>query len=240
MPKLVWRVRLVAELGPGVTTKTEVARIERDKEAGFAELGLRLEEVKRLAAALQAEIVTAQVATAGERRRRWCAACGQMLACKGHYRATFRSLFGDVPVRALRPLAWPCQGSAGPKSLAALDLGGGAVAPELAYVTARYAALAPFGKVAALLSELLPLGGAANAGTVRNRTRRVGEGVVQPYAIETAKRPAVRAGGPVVVGLDGGHVRGRRPEEGRHFEVVAGKVITSDGIQHRFAFARNG
>jgi hypothetical protein len=33
------------------------------------------------------------------------------------------------------------------------------VAPELAYVTARYAALAPFGKVAALLSELLPVSG---------------------------------------------------------------------------------
>ncbi len=74
MPKLVWRVKLVAELGPGVTTETEVARIGRDKEAGFAELGLRLEEVKRLTAALQAEIVAVQAATAGERRRHWCAA----------------------------------------------------------------------------------------------------------------------------------------------------------------------
>jgi hypothetical protein len=44
------------------------------------------------------------------------------------------------------------------------------VAPELAYVMARYAALAPFSKVADLLSELLPVSGAANAGTVRNRT----------------------------------------------------------------------
>ena len=46
------------------------------------------------------------------------------------------------------------------------------MAPELAYVTARYAALAPFGKVADLLSELLPICGALNAGTVRNRTTR--------------------------------------------------------------------
>jgi hypothetical protein len=44
--KLVWRVKLVAELQPGVTTETEVARIERDKEANLAELGLRLEEAK--------------------------------------------------------------------------------------------------------------------------------------------------------------------------------------------------
>ena len=202
MPKLVWRVKVITELEPGVATEAEVARIERGEGAGLAELGLRLEEAKRLTAALQAEIVTAQVATAGERPRP-CAACGQMLVSKGHYRATFRSLFGDVPVRVRRLLACPCQGPSEPRSFAAVDLGGG-VAPELAYLTARYAALAPFGKVAALLSELLPLGGAANAGTVRNRTRRVGEDVVQPHAAEAANRPAAGAVGSVVVGLDGG------------------------------------
>ncbi len=52
MPKLVWRVKLVAELEPGVTAETEVARIERGEEAGLADLGLRLDEAKRLTAAL--------------------------------------------------------------------------------------------------------------------------------------------------------------------------------------------
>ncbi len=37
MAKVVWRVKLVAELQPGVTTEIEVARIERDEEAGLAE-----------------------------------------------------------------------------------------------------------------------------------------------------------------------------------------------------------
>jgi hypothetical protein len=240
VPKLVWRVKLVTELGPGVTTETELARIERGEEVGPADLGLRLEEGKRLTAALQAEIVTAQVTVAGERDR-WCAACGSMLAGKGHYRASFRSLFGAVPLRVRRLLACPCRGPSERKSFATLDLGGGAVAPELAYVTARYAALAPFGKVAALLSELLPGGGAANAGTVRNRTRRVGQAVVPPPpSVEAAARPAARAAGPVMVGLDGGYVRSRHPQEERHFEVVAGKVIDARGVQHRFAFARTG
>ncbi len=107
MPKLVWRVRLVTELEPGVATETEVARIERGEEASLADLGLRLEEAKRLTAALQAEIVTAQVATAGECRR-CCSACGQMLASKGHYRATFRSLFGQVPVQVRRRAVQRC------------------------------------------------------------------------------------------------------------------------------------
>ena len=39
MPKLVWRVKLVAELQPEVTTETEVARIERDTDANLAEVG---------------------------------------------------------------------------------------------------------------------------------------------------------------------------------------------------------
>ena len=110
MPKLVWRVRLVAELEPGVTTETEVVRIGRGEEASLAELGLRLEEAKRLTAALQTEIVTAQVATVSERRRR-CTACDRPLAGTGPYRTPFRSLFGAVP----RSGSLPCV-SRGPGS----------------------------------------------------------------------------------------------------------------------------
>jgi hypothetical protein len=237
VPKLVWRVKLVAELEPGVTTETEVARLERGEEAGLADLGLRLNEAKQLTAALQSEMVSAQVAAVGERCRS-CAACGRVLASKGYYRATFRSLFGDVPVRVRRLLVCFCYGPGEPKSFAALDLGAGP-APELAYVTAKFAALAPFGKVAALLSELLPISGAQNAGSVRNRMLRVGEKVVPQRLTKNAELPAAPADGPVVVGLDGGYVRSRhRPE--RHFEVAAGKVIDARGAQHRFAFARNG
>ena len=176
-----------------MTTETEVARIERDEQAGLAELGLRLAEAKRLTAAMQAQIVPAQVAASGECRRARARLAGAVLASKGHYGATFRSLFGDVPVRVRRLLACPCQGAGEAKSFAALDLGGRRGAPELAYVTARYAALAPFGKVADLLSELLPISGAQNASTVRNRTLRVGEAVVQPHAAENGG-PARGAG----------------------------------------------
>lgn len=126
-----------------------------------------------------------------------------------------------------------------PKSFAAL-LPTRGIAPELAYVTAKFAALAPFARVADLLSELLPIGGAANPGTVRNRTLRVGKTVAQlapgnaPVLEPDAATPAV------TVGLDGGYVRSRHPRPERNFEIVAGKVISSDGIQHRFAFPRNG
>ena len=205
------------KLEPGVTTETEVACLERGEETCLADLGLRLDEAKQLTAALQAEMVSAQLAVVGERGRS-CAACGRPLASKGHYRATFRSLFGDVPVRVRRLLVCPCRGPGEPKSFAVLDLGAGP-APELAYVTVKFAALAPFGKVAALLSELLPLAGARNAGTVRNRTLRVGKDIVQPRPLDTARPSTAQMDGPVVVGLDGGYVRSRHQPE-CHFEVA--------------------
>src|SRR5215218_8512305 len=238
MTKLVWRVKLVTELQAGETTEVEVAHIERDEQAGLSDLGLRLAEAKQLTSALQAAIVPAQVTIAGEHRGT-CAACRRQLASKGHYTATFRSLFGDVPIRIRRLLTCPCQNGGEAKSFAAFDLEAATVAPELAYVTARYAALAPFGKVAELLSELLPVGGAANAGTVRNRTMRAGEAVVLPHVTTTAEPPTTRPSEPVVVGLDGGYVRSRHRQDERHFEVIAGKVIDAQGSHSRFAFARN-
>jgi len=238
VPKLVWRVKLVAEFGAGESTEVEVARLERDEQAGLADLGLCLAEAKQLMAAIQAEIVPVQVTVAGEHRRA-CVACEGELASKGHYTAAFRSLFGDVPIRVRRLLTCPCQGTGEAKSFAVFNLEAATVAPELAYVTARYAALVPFGKVADLLSELLPISGAQNAGTVRNRTMQAGEAVVQPHAAKTAEAATAQPAKPVVIGLDGGYVRSRHRQDERHFEVIAGKVVDAQGRQSRFAFARN-
>ena len=64
------------------------------------------------------------------------------------------------------------------------------LSPELAYVTARYAAVAPYRKVAALLSELLPVDGTQHVSTVCNRTLRVNAQVVQsPHPTPIASAP---------------------------------------------------
>ncbi len=235
-------MRLVTEWPSGVVTETELTCIERNEQIGLAELGLRLDEAKRVTKALQAEMVPAQMTALGECRRA-CEACGRRLASKGHSAARFRSLFGDVPVQVRRLLVCSCQGASESEtqSVAVLSFGrDAAVAPELAYVTARYAAMAPFGKTADLLSELLPITGTQHASTVRSRTLRVGAEIVQAHAAETANQPTAPASGPVVVGIDGGYLRHRHRAEGRRFEVIAGKVIQADGAQHRFAFTRTG
>ena len=153
----------------------------------------------------------------------------------------FRSLFGDVPLRVRRFVGCRCHHLHGERgTFSALTLDGG-LAPELAYVTARFAALAPFAKVAELLAELLPVGGAVNAGTVRNRTHRVGERMARLRPAE-APDPDIDAVTPaVVIGLDGGYLRS--PTSAPRAQFRSGRwqsVLNRDGSQHRFAFARNG
>ena len=101
---------------------------------------------------------------------------GEQGALPGDVPLFVRRCAGSGPAAADLPLSGP-----GERSFATLDLGNDAVAPELAYITARYAALTPFGKVATLLSELLPMSGARNAGTVSKQDAAggVGEAVVQ-------------------------------------------------------------
>jgi hypothetical protein len=126
--KLVWRVKLVVEAG-GPATEVEVARIEREDWAVPETLGLSLDEGKRVAAAIQAEMVRAQASTMSEHFRS-CGHCGLNLSSKGYRSMTFRSLFGNVPLRVRRFVGCRCQDrQEGPKSFSALALEGG-VAPE--------------------------------------------------------------------------------------------------------------
>jgi hypothetical protein len=237
MQKLIWRVKLVADLGDGSASEIEVAQIERDAWAVPETIGLSLAEGKQISAAVQAEMVQSQAKVMGERFR-FCAHCGSALS-RGFRHVTFRSLFGEVPLKVRRFLSCSCQNPVTQTSFSAMMIEGG-MAPEFAYVTAKFAALAPFAKVAGLLSEVLPIGGAINAGTVRNRTRRVGERIARLLPAGTPD-PAIDAVTPaVVIGLDGGYLRSRHRRPERNFEVIAGKVLNVDGSQHRFAFARNG
>ncbi|WP_175492707.1 ISKra4 family transposase [Methylocapsa palsarum] len=216
-----------------------MGRVEGEDWANPETLGLSLGEAKRLSAAIQTEIVRSQAAIMGERYR-CCGQCGSDLSSNGYRQVTFRSLFGEAPLRVRRFQIWPCLEVVpqAPRSFSALALEGG-VAPELAYVTAKFAALAPFGKVAEFLAELPPLDGAVNAGTVRNRTRRVGERIAR-LRTAGAPDPDIDTVTPaVVIGLDGGCLRSRHRRPERNFEVIAGKVLNLDGSQHRFAFARN-
>ena len=176
------------------------------------------------------------VATAGERPRP-CAACGAVLVSKGHHRATFRSLFGDVRSGSGAD-GLPCQGPGEPRASPPWTSVVVVSAPELDYVRTVRGAGA-FGKVAALLSEPLPIGGAANAGTVRNgrggsaRRSRSRMRPRPPTGPRRGRWDPSWSGSTAATCAAGALGRGATSRWSR-------ARCRCRGVQHRFAFARNG
>lgn len=222
------------EMAAGESVECDVAEWDRGKEVNLGSLGLSMAESKAILAAIQMQMVMRQVEDQGEARRR-CNKCGRNLPNKGVYRSTFRSVFGNVPVRVRRVKA--CRGC-GENPSAPLFTRKSSAAPELRYLHAKLAALLPFRKAADFLNEFLPASAGTNAATVRNRTRRVGGRLLRDQA-KAAKTTRPTPSKTLVIGLDGGFVKSSRPLEERNFEITAGKLLGEDGECTRFAFATN-
>jgi hypothetical protein len=232
-----WTINLVAEVVAGKPIEHEIAMIERPDEVSPATVGLTIAEGKTILENLQKEIVTAQVQQHGINIRP-CPQCGSAFRTKGYYRSTLRSVYGKVGMRIRRLRGCSCSGSQA-RSFSSLFTNKNPTTPELRYLTAKMAALLPFGKVADFLGELLPLSSQTTASTVRNRTMKVGRRLqksAEVLASSSSNEPAKE----LVVGLDGGYVRNRHQRPERNFEVVAGKALNSEGHTTRFACVRNG
>ena len=113
-----WTVKVVAEVEPGQFTEHEVASVDRGDRITPATLGLSIAEGKAVLAAIQAQMVVDQV-TRHNRVAGPCLACGRAQASKGYYASTFRSVFGNVPMRVRRFHACRCQAGS-PRTVPAL------------------------------------------------------------------------------------------------------------------------
>jgi len=165
-----WTVKLVAEGRSSV--EHEVITIERGDSISPCTIGLTIAEAKVILEGLQRHVVASQVQEHNVAQR-LCSQCGKAFRSKGYYRSTLRSVYGNVPVRVRRVKGCPCTRSQN-HSYSVLFTNKYPVTPELKYLTAKMAALMPFGKAADFLSELLPVSAEVSASTVRNRTIRVG------------------------------------------------------------------
>jgi hypothetical protein len=96
----------------------------------------------------------------------------------------------------------------------------GGVAPERAYITANSAALVPFARVGDLFAEILPVSGAANAGTVRNRIMFVGATIATLTAADAPPLEPDAITPAVIVGLDGRYVRSHHRRSERNSQTV--------------------
>jgi hypothetical protein len=232
-----WIVKLVTETAPGHTVEQEIAILEREDLLAPASAGLSIAEGKGILENLQKHIVAAQVQH-HNRSLQSCSRCGRSFRTKGYYQSTLRSVYGHVPMRVRRLRGCSCTGTQH-RTYSTIFTHRNPITPELRYLTAKLAALMPFGKVTDFLSELLPLSAKMTASTVRNRTLKVGKRL-QKSADELAAPPQREPCPEAVVGLDGAYVRACHPRPERNFEVVVGKVMDKAGHTTRLAAVRTG
>jgi hypothetical protein len=120
----------------------EVAVLEKQTNRS-EDLGLSIAEGKALTAAVQQQVVDAQVVSWAERHR-CCEVCGTRRHNKGSYPVIFMTLYGDVKLSSPRLHRCPCQGVDGPATVSPLRaLIPDYVAPERLYLEARWASLVP-------------------------------------------------------------------------------------------------
>ena len=223
MAKLVWRVKLVTELVAGETMDVEVARLERDEQAGLADLGLRLAEAKQLMAATA--IQAGDRPSSGDGRPASIAAHARLVTASWPARditprhsarcsATCRRQSGFG-----RLLTCPCQGTGEAKSFeTAFDLEEPRPwRPNWPMSRRDMRHWRCLARSRTCCQELLPISGAQEREmTVAKQDdagRRGGCATARREYAQRRRQP--QPAKPVVIGLDGGYVRPSRAPPGR-------------------------
>ena len=244
MTRASWTVLVETKRADGTTERIEIAALKRDISSPAADdLGLRLAEAKDLLLKLQSCFAQDQV--------RQMSATDQTCRCGARRRLhDYRSrqidtLFGRVILRQPRWRPCECDRSKAPPNTEKTGrqsqiwaLIGGRATPELVRVQAELGARLSFREAARAMSVLLPTGKAANHTGVRRRLALTADRL---QALDNAgpHRMSRADGGPMLVALDGAHIRAVPGFQVRHFEVTVGRVETERQQARHFAVAPN-
>jgi hypothetical protein len=221
----------------------EIACIQRGSLSPET-LGMNLTEAKDLLANVQATMVKEQAEEYIERQRK-CPHCGRTLPQKGCHEIVFRSLFGKMTLQSPRFYTCPCQTQEKQSFSPLAELLSERTAPELLYLQTKWASLMSYGLTTDLLEEVLPI--QASIASVFRNTHTVAEriegelGDEQYMFVEGCQRDwesLPPPDGPITVGIDGGyvHARDETNRKAGTFEVIVGKVITTEGVKKSFGF----
>jgi DNA-directed RNA polymerase subunit RPC12/RpoP len=137
-------------------------------------LGLTLAEAKSILAGVQKSMVEKQT-DEFIHQEACCPLCGKRRLNKGRHTLTYRTLFGKLRLRSVRLYHCECQPQTTKTFSPLAHLLPGHTAPELLYLESKFAALMSYGLSVRLLKEVLPIGQALNATTIRNHVQEVGE-----------------------------------------------------------------
>jgi hypothetical protein len=245
MTAVEWTIWVEVRRPDGTSDRCAIGTVQRTMSSpGPADLGLRLAETKDLLHRLQLRLVQDQVEQASVLDRP-CAGCGSRRALHDHRRRVIDTLFGRVTVRQPRFRVCICRrgkadrssgnGSGPDRVSALLDA---RATPELACVQAELGARLSFREAARVLRLLLPSGSAANYTAVRRRLAQTADRL-QARDDASPHRMSLAQSGPVVVSIDGAHIRAVPGFQTRHFEVTTGRVEAQGRPPRHFAVAPN-
>jgi hypothetical protein len=164
--RVAWIIRLVKIGAEGEARSVDVMAISRpDDLRDIADLGLALDETKRLLAGLQQEIVAAQV-KGHAAQRPICSRCGGACRLKDYQDHVVATLFGRVTVRLPRFRCAACGGAA-----PGIDWPSHCRStPELDQLQARLSALMTYRTAADLLQQVFPVDAAKHPETLHRET----------------------------------------------------------------------
>ncbi len=237
------KLRILSDDGT-LISDDEVLHLDKASDQ-IETIGLSLAEAKTLMAGTQNRLVSAQAA-AYVAKHRCCTTCGHRLRGKGHSSLVFHTAFGVIHLNSPRYYHCGCQPAASKTFSPLTELLSGHDAPELLYLEAKWASLVSYGLTADLLKEVLPIGTSANSSTIRNHLHRVAgrreaelareqHSFIQGCPADWKLLPIPE--GPIIVGIDGGYVRGWDDKKS-NFEVIVGKSVPEDRDDRYFGFVQ--
>lgn len=182
-----WTIMIEGRNEFGDTCRKEV-RIDKSWESLFdGDIGLSIDDGKKIMSALQSAVVNHEAETYSLFRR-VCPDCHTFRPIKDHTARRIRTVFGTVEVRNPRWMLCRdcCPGMDG--TFAPLkEICPDRATPELMELTARLGSIMPYRQAAKVLADFLPVEPTETHATVRKRTIRIGERLNDQIVRETSR-----------------------------------------------------
>ena len=231
-----WRITVEGTDAFGEVRRHEI-RVDKDWDRLFdGEIGLSVEDGKKIIAALQTAVVS-QEADTYTLFRRICPDCGALRPVKDYTTRRIRTVFGTAEVRNPRwMLCRNCHPGFAFAFAPLCEICPDRATPELRELTARLGSMMPYRQAANVMAEFLPIEPTEAHATVRKRTIRTGERLDRQAAEEERSaasqvkdRRQLELEFPgdrrreFVISVDTAHVRGADPKSARNFELVVAR-----------------
>src|SRR5271165_3255600 len=200
------------------------------------EVGLSVEDGKKIMAALQTAIVS-QEADTYTLFRRICPDCGVLRPVKDYTTRRIRTVFGTVEVRNPRwMLCRDCHPGLAFAFAPLCEICPDRATPELLELTARLGSMMPYRQAASVMANFLPIEPTETHATVRKRTIRTGERLDR-LSVEEERTASSQAKDrrqielelpgdrrrEFAISIDTAHIRSADPKSSRNFELVVAR-----------------